>query len=59
MEFIQPEILIKYMDHLNHATMILNPAIGSRKTAAPKARQSLENRLERYRAILADDSLDK
>ena len=59
MEFIQPEILIKYMDHLNHATMILNPAIGSRKTAAPKARQSLESRLARFRAILADDSLDK
>ena len=58
MEFIPPEILIKYMDHLNHATMILNPAIGSRKTAAPKARQSLESRLERFRAILADDSLD-
>ena len=59
MEFIPPEVLIKYMDHLNHATMILNPTIGSRKTAAPKARQSLENRLERYRTILADDSLDK
>ena len=59
MEFIPPEVLIKYMDHLNHATMILNPSIGSRKTAAPKARQSLESRLERYRAILANDSLDK
>ena len=59
MEFIPPEILIKYMDHLNHATMILNPAIGGKKTAAPKARQSLESRLARFRAILADDSLDK
>ena len=59
MVFIPPEILIRYMDHLNHATMILNPAIGSRKTASPKARQSLEKRLEQFRAILADDSLDK
>jgi hypothetical protein len=59
MEFIPPEILIKYMDHLNHATMILNPAIGGRKTAAPKARRALDIRLERFRAILADDSLDK
>ena len=59
MEFIPPEILIKYMDHLNHATMILNPSIGDRRTAAPKARQSLESRLERYRSILADDSLDR
>ena len=59
MEFIPPEILIKYMDHLNHATMILNPAIGSRRTSAPKARRSLESRMALYRDILADDSLDK
>ena len=59
MEFIPPEVLIRYMDHLNHATMILNPSIGDRRTAAPKARQSLESRLERYRSILADDSLDR
>jgi len=58
MELIPPEVLIKYMDHMNHATMILNPAIGSRKTAAPKARQSLAARMERFQAILADDSLD-
>ena len=59
MEFIPPEILIKYMDHLNHATMILNPTIGSRRTSSRRARRSLEARMERYRAILADDSLDK
>ena len=59
MEFIPPEVLIKYMDHLNHATMILNPAIGSRRTSAPKARRSLESRMAFYRDILADDSLDK
>ena len=58
MDFIPPEVLIRYMDHLNHATMILNPTIGSRKTASPKARQSLEKRLEQFRAILADESLD-
>lgn len=58
MDFIPPEVLIRYMDHLNHATMILNPTIGSRKTASPKARMSLEKRMEQFRAILADDSLD-
>lgn len=58
MDFIPPEVLIRYMDHLNHATMILNPTIGSRKTASPKARQALEKRMEQFRAILADDSLD-
>ena len=59
MEFIPPEVLIKYLDHLNHATMILNPEIGSRKTAALEARQSLADRMERFRDILADDSLDR
>ena len=59
MEFIPPEVLIRYMDHLNHATMILNPEIGTSKTAAPEARQSLADRMERFRDILADDSLDR
>ena len=59
MEFIPPEVLIKYMDHLNHATMILNPEIGTRKLAAPEVRQSLADRMARFRDILADDSLDR
>ena len=59
MEFIPPELLIRYMEHLNHATMILNPVVGSRRTSAPKARRALESRMARFRDILADDSLDK
>ena len=59
MDFIPPEVLIRYMDHLNHATMILNPEIGTRKTAAPGMRHSLAARMERFRDILADDSLDR
>ena len=59
MEFIPPEILIKYMDHLNHATMILNPSISDRKTSAPEVREALDAKMARFRDILADDSLDK
>jgi GT2 family glycosyltransferase len=59
MEFIPPELLIRYMEHLNHATMILNPVVGSRRTSAPKARRALDARMARFRDILADDSLDK
>ena len=59
MEFIPPELLIRYMEHLNHATMILNPVVGSRRTSSPKARKALEFRLARYGDILADDSLDR
>jgi len=59
MEFIPPEILIKYMDHLNHATMILNPSISDRKTSAPEVREALDAKMARFQDILADDSLDK
>ena len=59
MEFIPPEVLIEYMDHLNHATMILNPTIGSRRTSSRRARSLLESRMARYRNILDDDSLDR
>ena len=59
MEFIPPEVLVKYMDHLNHATMILNPSISDRKTSAPEVREALDAKMARFRDILADDSLDK
>jgi hypothetical protein len=59
LEFIPPDVLIRYMDHLNHATMILNPSIGSRRTSSRRARRSLDAKMARYRDILADDSLDK
>lgn len=47
------------MDHLNHATMILNPSIGDRKTGTPEMREALDAKMARFRDILADDSLDK
>lgn len=61
MYFIDSLELMKYIRHLNHATMILNPSPSDRKTSKPKARKRIEHELEslQYREILSDDTLDK
>lgn len=59
--FIQSEELCRYMTHLNHATMILNPnnSAGS-KTSKPSMRKKLHTKMKNlhFEKILADDSLD-
>ncbi len=61
MRFVEAPELMKFIRHLNHATMILNPQPGDRKTAKPAARQRIERELEalHYRDILAREDLDK
>lgn len=61
MPFMRSEELSKYMDHLNHATSVLNPELGSRKSSITKGRKRIEKRLEQlcYQDILADASLDR
>ena len=58
--FISSEELVKYIRHLNHATMILHPSEQSRKSANPKKVRQLEAELKKLHAdeILADNSLD-
>lgn len=58
--FIPSHELIKYMQHLNHATMILNPKIAGKKTGKSKARQRIMQELHAigYNQILNDNSLD-
>ena len=60
MPFIPSEDLQKYVCHLNHATMILNPREGDRKTASPAARRALKRKLDRLGigSLLNDESLD-
>ena len=52
--------LSRYMAHLNHATMILNPELRGRKTTSASAFRKLGDKLNvaSYREILLDDSLD-
>ncbi len=54
MVFFQPEELMPHMIHLDHATMILNPEMGGRRTANPSARHQLQKALDRmhYRKLL-------
>ena len=61
MIFLEPAELMRYLCHLNHATMVLNPAIAGKKTGTPAARRRIRRALDAldYRAILADDSLDR
>ncbi|MBP5183200.1 MAG: hypothetical protein J6331_09270, partial [Lentisphaeria bacterium] len=58
--FIPSEELCKYMTHLNHATMILNPGSGDCRTDKPSMRRKLLRRIHDLHAeeILQDESLD-
>lgn len=60
MLFLSPAILSKYMVHLNHATMVLNPDLGSRPKSIRKGLKRIRRILNELQAekILADDSLD-
>ena len=61
MLFLESRELGNYLRHLNHATMILNPQPGDRKTSKPAARRRLQRQLDEldYRNVLADSSLDR
>ena len=61
MKFIPSETLSTFVRHLNHATMILNPRAGDRKTAKAKARKRLARELgiPDFHRILSDEALDK
>lgn len=59
MVFLPSEILIKYLDHINHATTILNPHL-SRQKSVDKGLRRIERNLAKMNApaILQDASLD-
>ena len=61
MRFLESQELGRYLRHLNHATMILNPQPGDRKTSKPSARRRLQRQLDElnYRNGLADYTLDR
>ena len=59
MRFLESAELGRYVAHLNHATMILNPT-GSGRTSRASSRQKLDGKLSdpAYAAILENDELD-
>lgn len=60
MRFLESAVLGKYVAHLNHATMILNPT-GSGRTSKASSRRTLDGKMSdpAYAAILENDGLDK
>jgi hypothetical protein len=61
MIFIPSTDLIRYAVHLNHATMILNPQLGSREKTVKKGARRIHAMLRKMKAeqILKDSSLDQ
>ena len=61
MVFLPSEVLGRYVVHLNHATMVINPELGARKGSIDKGLKRIRRVLEDMgaEAVLADDSLDR
>lgn len=61
MRFLSSENLLPYLEHINHATTVLNPALSTREKSVSKGLRRIEKSLARLQAtaILQDDSLDK
>lgn len=60
MIFLPSAILLKYMDHINHATTVLNPTLSRNEKSVIKGMRRIEKSLEAFNAsaILQDSSLD-
>lgn len=60
MVFLESAFLSKYVIHLNHATMVLHPELGARKSTIRKGLKRINKALKDLNAeqILGDDSLD-
>lgn len=61
MLFMESEQLGQYVDHLNHATMVLNPELGSSASMIRSGKKRVSKMLRGIDAdaLLADHSLDK
>lgn len=61
MQFLSSEILIKYLEHINHATTVLNPELSTRQKSVDKGLVRIKKSLARMNAdlILQDATLDR
>jgi hypothetical protein len=60
MLFLPSDTLLKYMDHINHATVILNPELSRNQKSVAKGQRRIQKSLKSFDAdtILLDKSLD-
>lgn len=61
MIFFPSKVLLDYLDHINHATMVLNPNLGAKANSIKKGLRRIEKQLAQFDAktILADETLDQ
>lgn len=61
MIFLSVDFLSRYLVHLNHATMVLNPELGAKKNTVQKGVKRNQKELKRLNAheVLKDSTLDK
>lgn len=61
MIFIPSDVLIQYLEHVNHATTVLNPALSTRQKSVSKGMKRIQSSLARLNAesILQDAGLDR
>jgi glycosyl transferase family 2 len=61
MVFLNSEDLLKYMDHINHATTVLNPKLSRNKKSVSKGMHRIQKSLARFHAddILKNALLDQ
>ncbi len=61
MVFLPSDVLIKYLEHINHATTVLNPELSTRAKSVDKGLRRIEKSLARMNAnaVLQDASLDR
>lgn len=61
MVFLDSPHLGRYVDHLNHATMVLNPELGSKAPTVRSGKKRIQARMRGIDAVglLADASLDR
>tara|TARA_R110000868_G_scaffold208515_2_gene457978 strand:- start:577 stop:1374 length:798 start_codon:yes stop_codon:yes gene_type:complete len=50
MIFIPSDILIQYLEHINHATTVLNPQLSTREKSVVKGMRRIENTVRRLQA---------
>ena len=60
MIFIPSDILIHYLEHINHATTVLNPELSTREKSVVRGMRRIENSLKRLQAdaVMSDAELD-
>jgi glycosyltransferase involved in cell wall biosynthesis len=60
MIFIPSSILLRYMDHINHATTVLNPSLSRNEKSITKGMRRIQKSLDAFNAaaILQNNNLD-